>query len=195
MGNKNDKIQNSEFEQKLRENSVPNEKPIDRNHRHDDAYDSTHEAKRDRELTESVPIIEERIKVDKKTVETGKVRIGKHIEEEDITLDVPTLHDEVDVERVEINEYVETAPPAVRHEGEKMIIPVLKEVSVVVKKLLLVEELHITKRQVETHKEQKVTLRKEVLDVVRVPSNDVRINSSDRTPDGTTDHTKTDKLR
>jgi stress response protein YsnF len=42
-----------------------------------------------------------------------------------------------------------------------MIIPLLEEVLVVEKRLPLKEELHLTKRRVETHKPQRVRLRRE----------------------------------
>ena len=101
-------------------------------------------------------------------METGRVNIYKDVHEEDVTVDVPTVHEEVNVERVPVNEYVESAPPSVRYEGDVMIIPVLHEELVLVKRLKLVEELHVTKRKIETHEAQHVTLRKEEVNVDRV---------------------------
>jgi stress response protein YsnF len=49
-----------------------------------------------------------------------------------------------------------------------MIIPVLREVIVVEKRLLLVEELRVTKHQVLKQETQQVTLRKEEVNVERV---------------------------
>lgn len=118
----------------------------------------------------SIPVIEEQLRVDKEVVETGKVHISKKVHEEEQTIDLPGSRDELDIERVAINRYVDTAPPAVRHEGDKMIIPVLREVTVVEKRLELVEELHITKRQVKTEDRQSVKLRKEEVIVDRKKS-------------------------
>jgi uncharacterized protein (TIGR02271 family) len=64
------------------------------------------------------------------------------------------------IERVPINRVVE-APIAARSEEDTLIIPLLEEVLVVEKRLLLKEEVRITKRQVETHMPQRVTLRRE----------------------------------
>lgn len=120
--------------------------------------------------TVAIPVVEEQVQIGKRVVETGTVRISKKVHEEEVTVDEPILHDEVDVERVPINKYVETPPPAVRHEGDTMVIPVLREEVVVQKRLLLVEELRITRRQDQTQFPQKVTLRKEEVSVDRLPN-------------------------
>lgn len=117
---------------------------------------------------EKIPVIEEKLQVDKKTVETGTVRIIKKVTEEEVTIDVPTAREEVEVERVPLNKYIET-PPSVRHEGETMIIPVIKEV--IEKRLVLVEEVRITRRKVQTEARQQVTLRKEKVVVEREDHN------------------------
>lgn len=113
----------------------------------------------------TIPVIEERLKVDKEVVETGRVHISKKVHEEEEIVDLAGSREELDIERVAINEFVETPPPAMRHEGDKMIIPVLREVAVVEKRLMLVEELHVTKRKVQTEDRQSVKLRKEEVNV------------------------------
>jgi uncharacterized protein (TIGR02271 family) len=108
-----------------------------------------------------IPVIEETLHVDKKWVETGKVNISKKVTEHEETIDVPLSHEEVNIERVEVNKYIETLPPPVRYEGETMIIPVLREV--VVKRVLLVEELRVTKKDVQTQEKKLVTLKKDII--------------------------------
>ncbi|MCY7350676.1 MAG: YsnF/AvaK domain-containing protein [Cytophagaceae bacterium] len=112
----------------------------------------------------TIPVIEERVVVGKEVVETGTVRITKRVSTHDETIDVPLTHQEVRVERVAVNQYVD-APPEVRHEGDVMIIPVLREV--MVKRFLIVEELHVRKHYVKTQATQSVTLRKEEVLVER----------------------------
>jgi uncharacterized protein (TIGR02271 family) len=107
--------------------------------------------------------------VDKKWVETGKVNISKKVTEHEETIDVPLSHEEVNIERVEVNKYIETLPPPVRYEGETMIIPVLREV--VVKRVLLVEELRVTKKDVQTQEKKQVTLKKEEVNIERTSLN------------------------
>lgn len=107
--------------------------------------------------------------VGKRVVETGRVLIQKHVTEHQEHVSVPLNHDEVHVDRVLINRYVDVPPEAVRYEGDTMIISVLEEVVVVEKRLMLVEELHVTKRQIQTEEMQQVTLRKEEVTVTRQP--------------------------
>lgn len=92
-----------------------------------------------------IPVVEEELEVGKRERETGRVRVTKstqqqirHVEE--------SLHDEaIDVVRVPRNEVV-ASPPPVREEGETTIIPVLEEEIVVEKRLILREEVHVTRR-------------------------------------------------
>ncbi|UOQ78686.1 YsnF/AvaK domain-containing protein [Hymenobacter sp. 5516J-16] len=116
-----------------------------------------------------VPIIEEHAVVGREVVETGRVRLSKTVEEHEEALNFTLLHDEVQVERVPINQYVTDGAtlPGVRYEGDTMIIPVVREV--VVKRMLVVEELHITKHQVPTQESHRVVLRQEAVHVTREP--------------------------
>lgn len=107
-----------------------------------------------------LPVVEETFSVHASTVETGRVRISKMVHEREEVIDPPLLRDEVVIERVPINRVIE-APIAAHCEEETLIIPLLEEVLVVEKRLLLKEELRITKRRVETHMPQRVTLRRE----------------------------------
>lgn len=118
------------------------------------------------EETNTVPVVEEQLNVDVRTVETGEVRITKQVHEEDVTVDVPLLQEDIEVRRVSKNLPVET-PPEVRYEGDTMIIPVLKEELVVQKKLVLVEEIHVTRHSTEKHQPQQVNLRKEEIKINR----------------------------
>ncbi|MDF7812082.1 YsnF/AvaK domain-containing protein [Hymenobacter sp. YC55] len=115
-----------------------------------------------------VPVIEEHAVVHREVVESGRVRLSKTVQEHEEAIDLALQHEEVNVERVPLNQYVadEAAAPAVRYEGDTLVIPVVREV--VVKRLLLVEELRVTKHRVETHETQNVTLRSEQVHVERI---------------------------
>jgi uncharacterized protein (TIGR02271 family) len=117
-----------------------------------------------------IPVIQEEIIIEKQVVETGRVRISKRISEHEELVDVPLLAEEVSVERVPMNLFVEARPP-VRQEGDTMIIPVVREQVIVQKRLLLVEELRVRKELVERHEPQTVNLRKEEVEVKRVAGN------------------------
>ncbi|WP_255478770.1 YsnF/AvaK domain-containing protein [Rufibacter sp. XAAS-G3-1] len=116
----------------------------------------------------TIPVIEERVHLDKQVVEKGSVRIIKSVTEQEVPVNIPLIQEEHDIQRVPINEYVDTPPPPVRYEGDTMIIPIVQEVMVVQKRLMVVEELHITKNRVQTHDVQQVSLRKEEIRVERI---------------------------
>ncbi|WP_158827950.1 YsnF/AvaK domain-containing protein [Mucilaginibacter lacusdianchii] len=130
----------------------------------------TREATADKQSVEAttVPVVAEQLQVNKQQVETGKVNISKKVTSEEITVDVPVVREEVVVEKKPINQYIDTVPPAVRQEGDTTIVSVVKEVLVVEKRLMLVEELHITKHRVETTVPTTEILRKEEVEINRV---------------------------
>ena len=66
-----------------------------------------------------------------------------------------------------VNKLLDKLPEAVRYEGNTMIIPVLQEITVIEKKILLVEEIHITKTSVSSTETKEVTLLKEEVKIER----------------------------
>lgn len=116
-----------------------------------------------------IPVVEETLHVEKQSFGASTVRISKTIHEEQVTVNEPIITEQVDVEHITVNQYID-APREVRYEGDKIIVPLVEEVLVVQKRLLLREELHITKRRVEQHDPQEYTLRREEVNVERTPS-------------------------
>lgn len=114
-----------------------------------------------------IPLIAEQLHIDKVWQETGRVQVSKTVTEEAVDYNMPVNQEEVIMERKSINQYVDTAPAASRYEGDTLVIPVLKEVLVVEKKLLLVEELHITKRKSVQMVSGTEILRKEAVEINR----------------------------
>jgi uncharacterized protein (TIGR02271 family) len=123
----------------------------------------------DEALPVVVPVLAEFLQVEKQTVETGRVVLHKTVHVESQTVDVPLREEQVQVQRVAVNRYVDEAP-AVRYEGEKMIVPVVREELVVTKRLLLVEELHVHTQVLTTHAPQTVELRREEVSYERLPA-------------------------
>ena len=117
--------------------------------------------------TRVIPVIEETLEVQKRRVETGGVRITKVVHEREEMVDVPRVREEVTVERVTLNLMVD-APVSMRQEGDTLIIPLLEEVIVMEKRLMVKEEVRITKRRIEEHASQQVTLRREEVVVERL---------------------------
>lgn len=116
-----------------------------------------------------VPVIEEVAHVGKELVETGRVVIRKHVHVDTQTIDVSLREEQVQVQRVAVNRYVDEAP-AVRYEGEVMILPVLREEVVITKRLLLVEELRVHTQTLLTPAPQTVELRREEVHYERIPT-------------------------
>ncbi|WP_082115820.1 YsnF/AvaK domain-containing protein [Hymenobacter terrenus] len=117
--------------------------------------------------TRTLPIIEEVAHIQKEVVETGRVVIRKTVHHDTQTVDVPLQEEQVHVERVPINQVVET-PPEVRYDGDTMIIPVLREEVVVTTRLVLVEELRVRKRTLTLSHPQEVSLRREEVHYERI---------------------------
>ncbi|RYD41564.1 MAG: DUF2382 domain-containing protein [Verrucomicrobiaceae bacterium] len=107
-----------------------------------------------------LPLAEERISVAKRQVTTGRVRVRTETEliQENAALDLES--DEVEIERVSIGQEVDEIPQ-VRTEDGVTIIPVLEEVLVIEKRLILKEELRLKRRVTTKHVEVPVTIRKQ----------------------------------
>lgn len=120
-----------------------------------------------------VPVVMEELDVQRRQVETGRVRLTKVVREHEEMVDEPLLREEVTVERSAINQIV-NEPVPVRYEGDTMIVPVLEEILVVEKRLVLKEEIRITRQRVEWREPQRVTLRSEEVLVERVDPSDAR---------------------
>jgi uncharacterized protein (TIGR02271 family) len=112
-----------------------------------------------------IPLVAEQLTVDKETLEQT-VRVQKRVREETVLVDEALRHDAVEVERVPVNRYVDQ-PLAARTEGDTMIIPVFEEVLIVEKRLLLREEIRITRRQTVERAAQEYVLRREEATVTR----------------------------
>lgn len=127
----------------------------------------------------AIPVVEEKLQVEKEAVARGTVRIRKTVHEHEETVDVPLSHEEVQVERIPVNRMIE-GEVQVRYDGDTMIIPIVEEVLVVETRLMLKEELHVTKRRVTENHPQTVTLRSEEATIERLPEEQAKA-SKDRT--------------
>jgi len=122
---------------------------------------------------EVIPLVEETATVGKRQVVTGRVRVQTVTDTIEEVAQANVQRETVEVTRVPVDRIVESAPE-IRTEGDVTILPVVEEVLVVEKRLLLKEELHI-RRRVETETvEVPVTLRKQRAVVEREASDDPR---------------------
>ncbi len=114
-----------------------------------------------------VPILEEQVKIGKQVIETARVSLSKTVNESIESFEIPLKEEEIVVERIPKNELIDTIPAATRYDGDVMIIPILKEVAVIEKRIMLVEEIHVSKKQTEKIETTEVTIRKEEVKVTR----------------------------
>lgn len=116
---------------------------------------------RDEAETSVIPVVQEEVSVSRIVEKTGKavrVRIESHEEKQKIP--VSEIVEEISVERVPINRYVNERSAA-REEGDVVIIPVFETVPVVEERLLLKEEIRIVRHRREIQREEEVVLRTE----------------------------------
>jgi stress response protein YsnF len=118
---------------------------------------------------ENIPVVEEKAVVTTEVVDVSKVRLLKSVENAIENVDVTTSEEHIEIKRVPKNLIVDQVPQGVRYEGDVMIIPVLKEVAVVEKKIMLVEEIHVSRHSTRAKKTVEVPIRKEKIEVERIP--------------------------
>jgi len=94
------------------------------------------------------------------------VRVAVTTVEEAQAVEAVLHHRRAEVERVPVGREVE-APPPIRQEGDTLVVPVLEERLVVVRRLVLTEEIHFRFRMEEEAVSVPVTLRRQQVAVER----------------------------
>jgi stress response protein YsnF len=128
-----------------------------------------------------LPLYAEDVSVSPRRVATTVVRVATVTRSRDELIDESLTHEGVEIERVPIGLYVD-AMPAVREEGDLTIMPVVEEIVVVERKLLLREEVHIRRiRSKEQHVET-IKLREQDVVITRTPATQREILAASTTP-------------
>lgn len=130
----------------------------------------------------TIPVYEEQVRVGKKRVETHRVRVKKDVLEKPYAGEELLAKESYEVERIPVGEYVEQAP-SLRQEGDVTVIPVVEEVVEVRKRLLLKEEIRITKKTEQVSEPVNAVLRQERVQVDRM---ELPAESSPQVPGGRT---------
>ncbi|MCK0510171.1 DUF2382 domain-containing protein [Aromatoleum buckelii] len=119
------------------------------------------------ESTRVIPVVEEEVSIERVTENTGdSVRVRVALHEETQYVPVTDVIEELSVERVPVNRFVDQrAEP--REEGGVLIVPVYETVAVVEHRLLLKEEVRIVRHRREIERKEEVVLRKETAIVER----------------------------
>ena len=106
----------------------------------------------------AIPLVEERLVTSKRVVERGRVKVKTVVDERESIVREHLRRAEVDIERVPVNRQVDAVPP-VREEGDTTIVPIVQEVLVVEKRLMVTEELRIRRREIVEEHVEPVMLR------------------------------------
>ncbi len=115
-----------------------------------------------------LPLLAERVSVSRRRVETGSLRAAVTTQTHEQIIEEDLVHERVEVERIAVNRVVETVPP-IREEGNTTIIPVVEEVLVIERRLVLKEEVHV----------RRVTVRESHVEAVVTRSQDVAVTRID----------------
>jgi uncharacterized protein (TIGR02271 family) len=110
-----------------------------------------------------IPVREEALTPQTHETHLGRVIVHKRVENVPVSTTVELERDQVAVERVEINQTIDTVPGP-RQEGDTLIIPVVEEVLVTEKRLMLREEIRITRQRLTEAVAVDDTLQREVVE-------------------------------
>lgn len=108
--------------------------------------------------TPVVPLHEEALSVTRRPVAGSTVRVATVTHEREHLVDEALTHERVEIERVPIGRTVEAVPP-IREEGDTTIMPVVEEVVVIERRLVLKEEIRIRRVRSTEHHRETVVLR------------------------------------
>ena len=139
------------------------------------------------------PIAEERLVPVKRQVDLGELRVHKTVEQVEEAVRQTVTRDELVIERVPVGRQLD-APLEPRVEGDWLVIPIMEEVLVVQKRLMLTEEVRIRKRQLTEEQEVRELVRHERVELedatvygvagLRAATDTARLEVEEREGDG-----------
>ncbi len=118
-----------------------------------------------------IPLAEEAVSVTKREVDTGRVQVALTTGIETVIARETLRGRRVEVERVPVGRTLAEgeAAPVPHEEGDTLVIPIVEETAVVVKRLVVREEVRHSFVPTETPSEQAVDVRRQHATVQRVP--------------------------
>ena len=105
-----------------------------------------------------LPLVEETLATHRRTVETGTVRVRTVLQQREEIARAEIYRHAVSVEHVPINREIDVVPEP-WEDGDVLVIPVVEEVLVVEKRLMLREELRVRRHREVDQIAQPVSLR------------------------------------
>ena len=110
-----------------------------------------------------------KLSVERQQFETGRVRVNVVTRERQELVDEPLARDQVLIERVPVGRRVDAIPP-IREEGDTLIVPIVEEILVLERRLMLREEVHLKRVHTTERYREQVTLRHQEAVVTRTPN-------------------------
>jgi uncharacterized protein (TIGR02271 family) len=114
-------------------------------------------------------LLAEELSVATETVETGRLRVSKQTRTREAFIDESLHSEHAEIETIPVGRQI-FEMPSVRHEGDTIIIPIVEEVLHTERRLILKEEIKITRRQKTEQFQDHVTLRYQEAVITRVQS-------------------------
>ena len=115
----------------------------------------------------AVPLYSEELSVSRQQITGDTVQVSVVTHEGEGVVDEMLNYERVEIDRVPIGRPVDAIPP-VRQEGETTILPVVEEIIVVQRRLILKEEVRITRLHVSERYQEAVVLRKQDAVITRM---------------------------
>lgn len=123
----------------------------------------------------------EQVTVARRRVEGDTIRVSTVTREAEKLVDEALAHERVEVENVAIGRPIDTVPP-VREEGDVTIIPVVEEVLVIEKRLILKEEVHIRRVRIPDRHREVIILREQDIVIKRTKPAETRASLPELAP-------------
>jgi stress response protein YsnF len=113
-----------------------------------------------------IPLHEEEVSLSRREIKKANVQVALVTGTREQLIDEELTHVRVEIERVPIDRTVEVAPPT-RQEGDITIIPVVEEIVVVERRLVLKEEVRVRRVSTKEQHRETVVLRQQEAVVTR----------------------------
>jgi uncharacterized protein (TIGR02271 family) len=115
-----------------------------------------------------LPLYAEEVSVSRQVVPKSRVQVSRVSHEREQLVDELLAHEHVEIDRIPMGTPVDTIPP-IREESGTIIVPVVEEVLVVERRLILKEEVRIRKVRDEERHQERVTIRSQEAIITRLP--------------------------
>jgi uncharacterized protein (TIGR02271 family) len=116
-----------------------------------------------------IPLHVEEVSVAKEQIATGRLRVSTVTQQSEVLVDELLKQEKVEVERTAVNKPIDRMP-TVREEGDTLIVPIVEEVLVVERRLILKEEIRLRRIQQTRRHHEYVKIRKQEAVITRTPT-------------------------